>query len=92
MSEQGPDKIKGVKTKIFGVVLVFLGALDAMLSWRGAYNVSQFYWFMLGGGAFLIFLGSARGAKSRAASTSVDAPEIQQTASINAASDEGSSS
>ncbi|MFQ6024627.1 MAG: hypothetical protein ACE5NW_18080 [Acidiferrobacterales bacterium] len=26
---------KGVKTKLFGVILIFLGVLDSMLPWRG---------------------------------------------------------
>lgn len=60
MAEQTGTKVRGVKTKLFGVVLIFLGGLDAMLSWRGNFEVSQFYWALLGAGAFLVFLGSVR--------------------------------
>lgn len=59
------ERVKGVKTKLFGVILIFLGGLDAMLSWRGNFEVSQFYWALLGAGAFLVFLGSARQQSAR---------------------------
>lgn len=65
MVEQAGEKIRGVKTKLFGVVLIFLGGLDAMLSWRGSFEVSQFYWALLSVGAFLVFLGSARQQSAR---------------------------
>ena len=51
---------KGVKTKLFGVVLVFLGTLDGMLSWRGGIEVSNFYLFLFAAGVFLFVIGTIR--------------------------------
>ncbi|MDP6344664.1 MAG: hypothetical protein QF578_21400 [Alphaproteobacteria bacterium] len=55
---------RGVKTRLFGVVLIFLGGMDSMLSWRGGGEPSEFYIFLLGGGAFFYALGLIR--KNRA--------------------------
>jgi hypothetical protein len=43
-----------------GVVLIFIGAMDAMLSWRGGMAASQFYVLLLGSGLFLYALGAIR--------------------------------
>ncbi len=60
MAEDKPRK--GVKTRIFGVVLIFLGGLDAMLSWRGGFSPSVFHLSLIAAGAFLFALGAARSA------------------------------
>lgn len=52
---------KGVKTKLFGTVLVFLGVLDSMLSWRGGLTMSGWYTALIGSGLFLYALGTIRG-------------------------------
>ena len=72
-----PGVRKGVKTKLFGVLLIILGALDSMLSWRGGFAPSGFYVFLLLAGMALYGLGSVRGA--RAASLRAD---IHDDASI----------
>lgn len=51
---------KGVKTKIFGVILIFLGLLDSLLSWRGGFPVSDFYVLLIASGMFLYALGAIR--------------------------------
>lgn len=51
---------KGVKTKIFGVLLVFIGALDCMLSWRAGFEVSNFCNFLILAGILLFILGAVR--------------------------------
>ncbi len=51
---------KGVKTKLFGVILVFLGALDSMLAWRGGFAPNKFYALLFGSGVFLYILGTIR--------------------------------
>ena len=38
---------KGVVTKLFGVILIFLGVLDSMVSWRGGFAVSEVYALMI---------------------------------------------
>lgn len=51
---------KGVKTKLFGVILITLATLDGMLSWRGGLEVSDFYLFLFAAGVFLFALGAIR--------------------------------
>jgi hypothetical protein len=51
---------KGVKTKLFGVILIILGILDTMLAWRGGFVVNGFYIFLLASGVFLYALGAIR--------------------------------
>ncbi len=58
---------RGVKTKLIGVVLIFIGAMDAMLSWRGGMALSQFYVLLLASGLLLYALGAIRSRASGAA-------------------------
>jgi hypothetical protein len=51
---------KGAKTRLFGVVLIFLGALNSMLSWRGGLFVSDFYLLLFAAGSFLYVIGAIR--------------------------------
>ncbi len=51
---------KGVKTKLFGVILIFLGVLDSMLSWRGGFRLSDFYVLLVASGIFLYIIGAIR--------------------------------
>ncbi len=51
---------KGAIPKLFGVVLIFLGVLDSMLSWRGGLALDAFYVFLIAGGALLYFIGAVR--------------------------------
>jgi hypothetical protein len=51
---------RGVKTKLFGVILIFLATLDGMLSWRGGIEISDFYLFLFAVGVFLFALGVIR--------------------------------
>lgn len=55
-----PVANSGVKTRLIGVVLVFLGVLDSMLSWRGGFALSHWYVFLIGSGLFLYALGAIR--------------------------------
>ncbi len=58
------DAPKGVKTRLFAVGLIFLGALNAMLSWRGGFAVSDLSVLLLAVGLGLYFLSSmGRGKK-----------------------------
>ena len=55
-----PRARRGVITKLFGVILVFLATLDGMLSWRGGIAISDFYLFLFAAGLFLFALGAIR--------------------------------
>ena len=57
----GEKPVRGVITRLFGVVLIFVGALDSMLSWRGGLEVSDFYLVLLAAGIFLLVIGVIRG-------------------------------
>ena len=57
--ESGPRR--GVKTKLIAVVLLFLGSMDSMLSWRGGFEVSDTTILLFAGGAALYAFGAIRG-------------------------------
>ena len=62
--EPKPPK-KGVKSKIFGVILVILGSLDLMLSWRGGLEISGFYVLLVLSGVAIFCMGAIRGSAGR---------------------------
>lgn len=51
---------KGVKTKLLGVILVILGALDSMLSWRGGFEAGDGYLVLIAAGLALFAIGAVR--------------------------------
>jgi hypothetical protein len=55
---------KGVKTKLFGVILIFLGILDSMLAWRGGLAVNDFYLLLFVSGVLLYIVGAIRQGQS----------------------------
>jgi hypothetical protein len=57
---------KGAKTKILGVVVIFLALLDSLLSWRGGTQPNDFYFLLFVVGVFLFVLGAIRGLESKA--------------------------
>ena len=50
----------GSITRLFGVILVFLGALDSMLAWRGGFALNAFYIALIASGIFLYAIGAVR--------------------------------
>jgi uncharacterized membrane protein len=56
---------RGVKTKLLGVVLVFLGVLDSMLAWRGGYALPDFPVALMAIGVFLYLVGAVRQRKAQ---------------------------
>jgi hypothetical protein len=63
MLEETTAGRKGAILRLFGVILIILGGLDSMLSWRGGFAVSSFYVLLIGLGIFLFVLGAIRGRK-----------------------------
>ncbi len=57
--DQAPVR-KGAIIKLFGVVLIFLGAMDSMLSWRGGFAVGDFYLALIAAGVLVYGLGAIR--------------------------------
>jgi hypothetical protein len=51
---------RGVKTRMLGAGLIFLGMLDSLLSWRGGFEPSLFHWFLIAGGIVIFALGAIR--------------------------------
>ncbi|MCP4070455.1 MAG: hypothetical protein GY742_01780 [Hyphomicrobiales bacterium] len=49
---------RGAVTKLFGVILIILGALNTMLSWRGGFEVLSLPVIFLAGGLVLCLVGS----------------------------------
>ncbi|MDP6708360.1 MAG: hypothetical protein QF893_18610 [Alphaproteobacteria bacterium] len=56
---------RGVKTKILGVCLLFLGLMDSLLSWRGGFEVSNLYVVLVVLGLVLIVVGNIRQRRGR---------------------------
>ncbi len=51
---------KGAIIKLFGVVLIILGALDSMLFWRAGLAIGDGIVLILAAGAFLYLTGAIR--------------------------------
>ena len=51
---------RGVIPRMFGVALIFIGALDAMLSWRAGNAIEDFYIFLIAAGLFFLVIGQFR--------------------------------
>ncbi len=51
---------KGVKTKLFGVLLMILGAMNSMLSWRGGFDAGNFYLGLIAAGVAFFAVGTIR--------------------------------
>ena len=58
-------KRKGVTIRLFGAILIILGSLDMMLTWRGGITAEPFHIALLIGGFFLFGVGAAIGASRR---------------------------
>lgn len=53
-------RAQGAIFRIFGVILVILGSLDIMLSWRGEYGVAPFHVMLVALGLLLCLIGAIR--------------------------------
>ena len=60
-----PARKKGVITKLFGVIFIFLGALDSMTAWRGGFTVSTSFAILIITGLALYAIGAIRSRNNR---------------------------
>ncbi len=51
---------RGAIFRIFGVILIILGWLDTMLSWRGGFEIIPFHAMLILVGLMLYFIGAIR--------------------------------
>ena len=56
---------RGAKTRLLGVIILFLGLLNAMLSWRGGFALNAGPIVLIGLGLFVYALGAIRRTESR---------------------------
>lgn len=56
---------RGVKTRLIGVVLLFAGMMDAMLSWRGGFVLGASTIVICAAGAALYAVGSIRAGRGK---------------------------
>ena len=59
-AESSGGNARGAIIRLFGVVLVILGALDTMLSWRGGFEVLPFHAMLMVTGLLLCLIGAIR--------------------------------
>ncbi|MDP6951811.1 MAG: hypothetical protein QGF53_03535 [Alphaproteobacteria bacterium] len=52
---------RGVKTRLVGVVLIFLGILDSLLLWRSGTEPANFFLLLIAAGAAVYAIGAIRG-------------------------------
>jgi hypothetical protein len=52
----------GVFHRIFGVIMIILGAMNCMLAWRGAFQISAFFLLLIGLGLVLYCIGAIKSA------------------------------
>jgi hypothetical protein len=51
---------RGAVIRLFGVILVILGTLNTMLSWRGGFEVLPFHAMLIVTGLLLCLIGAIR--------------------------------
>ncbi len=57
-AQTADERNRGAIVKLFGVVLVILGTLNTMLSWRGGLEIVPFHAMLIAGGLLLCLIGS----------------------------------
>jgi uncharacterized membrane protein YidH (DUF202 family) len=57
---EGETSNKGTIIKLIGVVIIILGILDGMLSWRAGVALSNLYIYLILGGVLLFCVGVLR--------------------------------
>ncbi len=70
MSARGARK--GVKTKLFGVILIFVAMMNAMLHWRGGFDLGTGAIVLCAVGISFYAVGAVRGGRNRQQTTETD--------------------
>lgn len=60
--EKPEHSTRGAVVRLFGVILIILGALNTMLSWRGGFEVLSLPVIFIVSGLLLCLIGSIMGA------------------------------
>ncbi len=59
-ADDGSDNSRGAIIRLFGVILIILGALNSMLSWRGGFDFFSFQVLLFAVGLLLCLIGTIR--------------------------------
>ena len=70
MSARGGPK--GVKTRLIGVILIFVAMMNAMLHWRGGFDLGTGSVVIFAAGISLYAIGAIRGGRNRQQTTETD--------------------
>ncbi len=75
---------RGLKKKIFGSMLFFLGALDTMLAVKAGISVETFYLFLMIAGVLLFTYGLIEGLKKEASGDRREGLEAESGKEVSA--------
>ncbi len=70
MSARGEPR--GVKTRLFGVILVFVAMMNAMLHWRGGFDLGTGAIVLFAVGISLYAIGAVRGRRNEQRITEIE--------------------
>ncbi len=70
MSARGAPR--GVKTRLFGVILIFVAMMNAMLHWRGGFDLGTGSIVLFAAGISLYAIGAVRGGRKEQRITETD--------------------
>ncbi|MCP3971926.1 MAG: hypothetical protein GY717_16705 [Rhodobacteraceae bacterium] len=65
MTQTEPNPARGAVIRLFGVILIILGSLNSMLSWRGGFELLSLPVIMIAAGALCFAIGAALRRTSR---------------------------
>ncbi|MCP4319189.1 MAG: hypothetical protein GY789_25170 [Hyphomicrobiales bacterium] len=60
IAETPGGQSRGAIIRLFGVILIILGSLNTMLSWRGSFEVHPFHAALIVTGIVLYIIGAIR--------------------------------
>ncbi len=70
------NRSRGMLPRLFGVILIMIGSLNSLLSWRGGLVVNDFYLLLIATGLFLFAIGVIHRAQGTE-DTAVGSPDAQ---------------